>query len=226
MFHCHQNVHASPHFKLIDQGWSAPRALGKWYPVSAVDRRVTVLSSTTYFCGFHGASSSVVDAQFAPFPPSRPPSPPPAPRPPPPSPPPPPPPMQCNGYVEPANSLSYARRLPNIRHVCVSLVIIRENRGWLSAGPVLGDHPKGNFGPLGLHGKTDMIPTTSTDLQIDVRTSRSVTKYYPGRVSKPAVFSRLPFRFKTPTRVSVFVWLSVLPVVPCSHDWCSHGEIG
>jgi hypothetical protein len=64
---------------------------------------------------------------------------------------------------------------------------IREDRGWLSRGSAIGEHPRGLYGPSGLHGVHYLLQTSSPDLVIDVRRSRSVTTYYPGNVGAPPV---------------------------------------
>ena len=58
----------------------------------------------------------------------------------------------------------------------------REDRGWLSRGSAIGEHPRGLYGPSALHGVHYLMETNSPDLVIDVRRSRSVTTYYPGSV--------------------------------------------
>ena len=62
-----------------------------------------------------------------------------------------------------------------------------EDRGWLSRGSSIGEHPRGLYGPSALHGVHYLAETTSPDMVIDVRRSRSVRTYYPGDVSAPSV---------------------------------------
>ena len=67
-----------------------------------------------------------------------------------------------------------------------------DNRGWLNNGATIGAHPKGVFGPLGMHGKTGMEVEGGSGIEVKVvevgehADSKSYPDYVPGQAETAA----------------------------------------
>ncbi|KAK3276675.1 hypothetical protein CYMTET_15273 [Cymbomonas tetramitiformis] len=53
-----------------------------------------------------------------------------------------------------------------------------DNRGWLTSGADTGEHPRGNFGPVGLHSAHFLTPVETNEVSTTVILGGKATNYY------------------------------------------------